>query len=277
MDVDLILMSDADKVVSRPQPAITLTASDSDAIPESAQEPGPITSLCLSLDQTDGACCGYLPQNDCQYFVYKDPDKSVSSPNFITLDELLRKQRLPMPKRRQRFALAWILSSSFLQLLESPWLSASWEKTDIVFYQDAQQPGRYALDQPHLNHRLVPQAESGPLTERDRRMQLSSSLEMLGIVLLELCFGELLEEQPCRTRHSNTGCDPIERIFDVAAAKEWHGEVEEDAGYEYAVAVGWCLGGILSAPADRWREEMLQKVVHPLESCHRHLSQRIGM
>lgn len=74
-------------------------------------------------------------------------------------------------------------------------------------------------------------------------MQLSSSLEALGIVLLELCFGELLEEQPYRTKHSNSGCDPIERIFDVAAAKEWHGEVEEDAGYEYAVAVGWCWVG----------------------------------
>lgn len=49
-------------------------------------------------------------------------------------------------------------------------------------------------------------------------------------------------------------------MFDVAAAKEWHGEVEEDAGYEYAIAVGWCLGGILSAPPDKWREEMLQKV-----------------
>lgn len=240
----------------------------------SAQGHGPITSLCLSLDQTDGVCCGYLPQDDCQYLVYKDPDMPVSSPNSITLDQLLRKQGLPMPKRRQRFALAWILSSSFLQLLESPWLAASWQKTDIVFYQDARQPGRYALDQPHLNHRLALREESGPLTERDRRMQLSHSLEMLGIVLLELCFGELLEEQPYRTQHPSTGYGPIERIFDVAAAKEWHGEVEEDAGYEYSVAVGWCLGGILSAPPDKWREEMLQKVVHPLESCHRHLSQR---
>lgn len=125
-----------------------------------------------------------------------------------------------MPQRRQRFALAWILSSSFLQLLESPWLPASWQKSDIVFYQDPKQPGQYAFDQPHLNHRLVPQVDNGPLIERDRRMQLSSSLEMLGIVLLELCFGQLLEEQPFRTRHSGSGCGPIESLFDVAAAKE---------------------------------------------------------
>lgn len=221
----ITLVADADKAMLRPPPSITLTAFESAAVPASTQEPGPITSLCLCLNQTDGMCCGYLPQDDCQYFVYKDPDKPVSSPSFITLDQLLRKQRLPMPKRclqrlpmpkrRQRFALAWILSSSFLQLLESPWLPGSWQKTDIVFYQDAKQPGRYALDQPHLNHRLAPREESGPLTERDRRMQLSSSLEMLGIVLLELCFGELLEEQPCRTQHSNSGCGPIERIFNV--------------------------------------------------------------
>lgn len=234
----------------------------------------PITSLCISLDRTEGECCGYLPQHDCHYFVYKDPDRPVPSPSFIPLDQLLRKQQLPMPKRKQCFALAWILSSSFLQLLESPWLPASWQIADIVFYQDSKQPGRYALDQPHLNHRLLPREEGIPLTERGRMMQLYSLLETLGILLLELCFGELLEDQPYRTQHSNSSCGPIERIFDVAAAKEWHGEVEEDAGYEYSVAVGWCLGGILSAPPDKWREEMLQKVVHPLESCQRHLSQR---
>lgn len=106
-------------------------------------------------------------------------------------------------------------------------------------------------------------------------MQLSSSLEMLGIVLLELCFGQLLEEQPFRTKHSGSGCGPIERLFDVAAAKEWHGEVEEKAGCEYAVAVGWCLGGMLSTPSNEWRKEMFQKVVHPLESCYGHLSPHI--
>ncbi|ROW11808.1 hypothetical protein VPNG_04992 [Cytospora leucostoma] len=139
------------------------------------------------------------------------------------------------------------------------------------------QPGQYAFDQPHLRHRLVPQVESGTLMERDRRMQLSSSLEMLGIVLLELCFGELLEEQPYRTKHPSFGYGPIERIFYVAAAKEWHREVEEEAGYEYAVAVGWCLGGMLSTPSNEWRTEMFQKVVHPLESCYGHLPQHIQL
>lgn len=254
--------------VIRPPPTITLTGFEQAATPISTPAPGPITSLCLSLDQSDETCCGYLQEEDYLYYVYKNPSSPISSPEFITLDQLLRKQRLPMPKRRQRFALAYILSSSFLQLLESPWLPASWQKSDIVFYQDSKQPGQYALDRPHLNRGLAPREASGPMTERDRRMQLSSSLEMLGIVLLELCFGKLLEEQPCRTNYSSFGSGPIERVFDVAAAKEWHGEVEEDAGYQYAVAVGWCLGGILSTPSDKWREEMLHKVVHPLELCH---------
>lgn len=94
---------------------------------------------------------------------------------------------------------------------------------------------------------------------------------MLGIVLLELCFGKLLKEQPCRAKNPPTGNNTIDRALDLQAAREWHGEVEEEAGHDYSVAVGWCLGGILSTPPDKWREAMRSKVVQSLESCHKYL------
>lgn len=218
-----------------------------------------------------------MTEEDFRYNVYQQPlilGRS-RSPISITLDQLLRNDGLPCPTRRQRIALASILSSSFLQLLESPWLSASWQKSDVVFFEDPVHPGLFKFDEPHLDHCLEERKEvkteySTP-TETNRRMQLASSLEILGVVLLELCFGKLLAEQSCRLKYPDTGDNIVERALDIQAAREWHGEIEEEAGYDYSVAVGWCLGGILSTPPDRWREAMLGNVVHPLESCHTYL------
>ena len=212
--------------------------------------------------------------------MYKESVVSENSPDLVTLDQILRGQGLPMPKRRQRFALAFVLASSFLQLLESPWLPTSWKKSDIVFFQSDDAPsGKFLLDQPHLNRNRHHPREGhlrGIATENERRKRLADALDLLGIVLLELCFGQLLEDQSYRSKYPHLqGMDEdIKAVLDVAAAKEWHGEIEEEAGYDYAQAVGWCFGGILQTSPDQWRKEMLTKVVRPLESCHSHLSKR---
>lgn len=233
----------------------------------------PITNLCRSLESSDNQLCGFVVEEDYRYYVYQEPVVTgcSNSRKSITLDALLRKDGLHCPTRRQRVALAFILSSSFLQLLESPWLSPTWQKSDVVFFEDPARPGVFKLDEPHLDNCLQRKPEPSPPTETSRRMQLSSSLETLGVVLLELCFGKLLGEQACRLKYSNTGDMTIERALDIQAAREWHGEIEEEAGYDYSVAVGWCFGGILSTPPDRWREAMLGMVVHSLESCHKYL------
>lgn len=233
----------------------------------------PISNLCRSLECPDAQLCGFMAEEDYRYYVYQEPalPGGSSLPSSITLDFLLRGGGLPCPTRRQRVTLAFILSSSFLQLLESPWLSASWAKSDVVFYEDPLHPGLFKLDEPHLDNCLEKQTDAATQTETSRRMQLFTSLEMLGVLLLELCFGKRLADQPCRIKYSDTRDSTIERALDIQAAREWHGEVEEEAGHDYSIAVGWCLGGILSTPPDRWRETMFSQVVEPLESCHKYL------
>ncbi|KAH9884171.1 hypothetical protein F4778DRAFT_571904 [Xylariomycetidae sp. FL2044] len=247
--------------------SITLTAVEESS--ELGLKLKPIANLCVSLHESDGGdkYCGFLTEGDCKYYIYKEPELPQESHDFITLDQILRRQGLPMPKRRQRYTLAFVLASSFLQLLESPWLPVSWQKSDIVFCKHSGQPRAFRLDQPHINHETKSSAECGPDTENERRMQLAKSLERLGIVLLELCFGELLEERPCRKRFTNVDDDTHKSVFDVEAAKEWSLDVEEEAGYDYATAVGWCFTGILMTPSDRWRMEMLRKVVRPWKAA----------
>lgn len=217
-----------------------------------------------------------MAEQDYRYDVYHEPGVPHHSHplSVITLDQLLQKNDLPALTRRQRVAMAFILSSSFLQLLESPWLPGSWQRSDIVFFEDPDRVGVFKLDEPHLESGLHRRREPGSLTGTNLKVELSWSLKTLGIVLLELCFGELLREQTYRLQYPETGDSSKDRAIDVIAAKEWLGEVEEEAGENYSIPVAWCLEG-LSTPYDRWREEMLSEVVLKLEWCYKCLQRKV--
>ncbi|KAJ0109406.1 hypothetical protein J7T55_000331 [Diaporthe amygdali] len=147
---------------SRFSVTITQVENSSTQGPAFAPSTNPITDLCLSLESSIGQFCGFIDDNDYRYYVYQDiavPGRS-NTPKMITLDQLLRQDGFPIPKRRQRVALAFILSSSFLQLLETPWLPASWQKSDIVFFDDPDNPGVFKLDEPHLRISLESKTES---------------------------------------------------------------------------------------------------------------------
>lgn len=179
---------------------------------------------------------------------------------------MLRGKIQPAPTRRQRYTLSLILSSSFLQLLDTPWLPATWSKSEIVFISSPETPNVFALDKPHLHRGLTASAKP-----EGKASTVYQSLDLLGIVLLELCFGMLLEDHPCRKRWPRGNNDTEKTAFDFMAAREWQLEVNEEAGPDYADATAWCLGGNRSTPPELWRREMLQKVVQPLERCRQHL------
>ena len=61
-------------------------------------------------------------------------------------------------------------------------------------------------------------------------------------------------------------------VFDIMAARDWQRHVTEEAGFDYAEAIGWCLGGNRSAPPGRWRQDMLTRVIEPLSRCRDYLA-----
>jgi hypothetical protein len=189
------------------------------------------------------------------------------------LDEILGGHAQPYPTRRQRYTLSLILASSFLQLLETPWLPTTWSKSDIVFISRPEQPNILALDQPHLRRGLVSSESQGtPSSEvPGKTTTVHDFLDLLGILLLELCFGKLLRDQPCRKKLPSGANDLEKMAFDYMAAREWQQEVNEEAGPDFADAVAWCLWGNRSCPPELWRRKMLDEVVRPLEQCRQHL------
>ncbi|KAI1370312.1 hypothetical protein F4677DRAFT_367696 [Hypoxylon crocopeplum] len=254
-------MKSTGKTIDRPVPSVTLMT-----IPAMHVSPAvkPIANLCASLNDNNASCVGFLPHDDCQFYVYRVPRQNNKTLNSVTLEQIFRGHASKPLDRRQRLALSFVISSSFLQLLSTPWLTASWAKSDIMFVSDANDPEMFALDRPHLYRNLA---------ERDCQKQsdenITRSLRQLGIVLLELCFGKLLEDQPCRKRWPLVDDENAKFALDVAAALDWLQEVEGEAGLDYASAVGWCL---LATRPGRWRQEMLRKVVQPLEGCYQCLA-----
>lgn len=183
---------------------------------------------------------------------------------MVTLDQILRSDAGFRPSRQERYSLALVLASSVLQLLDTPWLPEPLKKTEVVFVADT--AGKFHLEQPQVS-RSFSQTTAGSV-----KSTFSQSLDNLGVVLLELCFGDVLENQPHR-KNWRAGENDMERAaFDLMAARDWQREVTAEAGPDYSEAVAWCLGGNRSAPPDRWRQEMLRRVVRPLQRCRDYLS-----
>ncbi|KAI1456075.1 hypothetical protein F4805DRAFT_250115 [Annulohypoxylon moriforme] len=264
----------------QPKSKITCTSVSINSQPGQGM---PISSLCKSLNPDTSGCYGYLTEEDYRYYICRLSHQQVERFNSVTLDQILRKEVLPPPSRRQRYALSLTLASSFLQLLDTPWLPYPLKKSDIAFINDEKDSNVFLLDHPYLKREFTvsstpnrgsqKQQPSGTsdTTNHNENTERCESLELIGIVLLELCFGQLLEEHPLRKQWP-AGDDELERYkFDVFAARQWNNEVNEEAGPDFDEAIKWCFEGYRDAPQENWRQEMLQHVVRPLENCHMYL------
>lgn len=202
-----------------------------------------------------------MDEEDYRYFVYNLSSQRRSSVTSITLEHILRGDVSPAPTRRQRYAISLVLASSFLQLIETPWLTSSFRKEDITFFSDPSNANVFLLDQPHIARVFTTTSTDGA------SLPLTNSLDQFGILLLELCFGKRLADHPLRKQWPE-GRDKTEQtVFDVMAARDWQCSVIEEAGSDYSEAIAWCLGGNRSTPSEAWRQEMLKRVVLPLQRC----------
>lgn len=257
-------------------PTITLNAPSSGPDVQRFQ---PISTICESLCVIETGCKGYLelPDENRRYYVYS-VSQHAKIPHSVTLEQILNKDVRPAPTRRESFSIALIIASSFLQLLDSPWFPSTgggtypFTKSSLVFPADLSKPDIFLLHQPHIKRDFaVIAADSREVTSPSNNATptdgVGRALARLGITLLELCFRAPLEQQPCRTSWPRGESEQEREGFDFLAAKDWLREVNDEAGPEYAAAVSWCLLGNATAPADKWRSEMLNEVVRPLQRC----------
>ncbi|KAK8102086.1 hypothetical protein PG984_015232 [Apiospora sp. TS-2023a] len=230
-----------------------------------------VASICSSLHPTDDGYVGYVMDETSMYYVYQE-----AKPGYypIALEGLVRSQLGPPPTRRQRCRISLAVASSFMQLLETPWMPPNARRPEIVFVPDEQYYSpELVLEYASLLNGNTPAAASSKLGNGSPpTTQFFGPMESLGVLLLELCFWSLLEAHPLRAIFPTGETEMQKLAFDLAAAQSWRSEVLEHSGLDYKKAVDWCFQGHKDISSASWRKDMFRNVIQPLENCHRYLS-----
>lgn len=219
-----------------------VTFSRESSIAESTiPKPSPISELCITIQShTALSCLGYLhDKSKTQYQLYLQDLRSFEeNSSTVTLKELLEGDRRKFP-RQKRLLVAANLASSLVQLQRSSWLNSRWGKEDIIFNKRGQ---TVIFEKPYIATRFLSTPtdadtvckKPGLIEESEPNLHIKTSLESLGIVLLELCFGEPIENSSDKVQLRPHGDGP-NHDFCLAIANAW---TSEEIYYEDPEFVG---------------------------------------
>ncbi|KAH6679401.1 hypothetical protein B0J14DRAFT_558719 [Halenospora varia] len=186
--------------VNIPSPPISPTPSpDPSSFP--SFNTAKIDNLCLVLAQeAAGSCClGYLGDDHSQHYIYPAAQQTATlSPHAaISLHQILAAEARCQPvaiKPRDRLELAFLLSSSILQLYNTPWLSDNWSRKEI--YLLAGNSGQATT----LAHNFyvskgfaAPEVTTPADFDPELALLRNISVVNLGLALIELTFGHPIE------------------------------------------------------------------------------------
>ncbi|PVH77822.1 hypothetical protein DL98DRAFT_656537 [Cadophora sp. DSE1049] len=150
-------------------------------------------------------------------------DMKLQQEAVITLDEVLKEDAMKLHRfpPEKRANVATILASSLLQLQRTHWLKDNWTRKDIFFVTRDDKP---VFDQPYLSQDFIP-AKSHPETAPtppQSAFRPKTSLECLGILLTELCFGSPIEshQHKVQVRPLSPSTQPNHE-FNLAIAHAW--------------------------------------------------------
>lgn len=240
-----------------------------------------IKDLCSTLAtcNEDDSCLGYLSDEEHLHYemrAIKDGRILNEDCSLISLEDLLANCNRLKLTRKQRYKLAVVLASSILQLQTTPWLNNHLAKKNIFFYQNGTD---VLADQPYIQHSFASNRTSLETTPEEKssrppcstRNSTRNSLAHLGILLLELCFGQPIEKQTeLRSQYLMDG--KAHNDTDYLTARDWIYEVGEEAGEEFENAVKCCVLCNFDAKLDwtdmNFTQSVHAAVVEPLEKAY---------
>jgi hypothetical protein len=131
----------------------------------------------------------------------------------LTLGQILSPNHIDKLSRRQRYATALVLASSIAQLQSTPWLRTELNKSDVLFFPNA--------DDRSINYNEPFIQQGFPSSEETHADAVERNFFSLGILLLELCFGRRLEDEPLRKKQPVGDDAATKQAFDLMAALQW--------------------------------------------------------
>ena len=211
----------------------------------------PIADLCMTMKGLQSSqrqeCLGLLidelTRQKHGIFPPKKPCIRKGSWSTLSLQNLISQS--PTVERRftraDKLRLAVILSSSVLQLHETPWLNETWQKGDIMFID--------TIDGPLYSHPFV--AKNFHFTKPSTQLRVYNTtanihrairnpiLFALGVLLIELCLSKPMDE--LKRPEEKTSDGTTNPILDWLAADRLVQEVYVEGGSRYGDAVRHCI------------------------------------
>jgi hypothetical protein len=221
-----------------------------------------IQDLCTTLTNCHRKVCaiGFLNSTDYRHEFYSRPSSSHFSGRSSTLSKLLScrthtnqcqtvHQRRKL-SRKARKELSVHIATSLLQLYPTPWISEDWTRADIVLDNlDEMHPESAVL--PYLRRMFSTGTEIPSIATAKNTQAI---LFQLGVLLLELCVGEALED-----RYTGSGGDQRE-LFEVVHGW-WAKEAKNEEGEEVAEVIRKCLCFEFTTERKTLHNEEFQRVI----------------
>ncbi len=207
----------------------------------------------------------------------------------VTLGSLISSSRWPgepgvdkaRVSRLERYSIAATLASSLLQLYNSPWVGESWSKNDIYFVKAAE--GSPIFDRPYITRSFKSSLDGDSIASASNastRDHSVKSIEALGFMLLELCFGEAIEDQPFRKKYLGADGQPNDMTDFCTAKQWWQDHALGEGGPEFHTAIRRCLFCAFAPKSTSLEDDELcaalySEVVEPLESTLRQFTSEL--
>ncbi|EPE33047.1 hypothetical protein GLAREA_06059 [Glarea lozoyensis ATCC 20868] len=243
-----------------------------------------IEDLCSVLCVPPGPspCIGHLVR-DRETFELRSAIQKQLAPKHTTLKTLLKKpKKLYLLSRRNRYAIGSTLASSLLALQTSSWLARGLDNETILFYMrndpartDLLNEGPYVKNTFYSSLKKATSASPSPSTVEQERSATRRAIFQLGILLLELCFGECMEDQTELSKNHLIDGKPHSATA-ILTAQNWLEEVEEEEP-DLAPIIRSCVLCTFPYKCDWSNEKFTQSfcatVVEPLEELSRRWDQ----
>lgn len=158
--------------------------------------------------------------------------------------------------RIEGITVAYSLANAWLQLYATPWWSG-FATSENIYLAEPDLHGPIPQTRPYIDAAFQA-GQSAQATE--------AGFVSLGILLLELCFGRLINDHPMWKSESQVLSAMPRHMARKMVSVEWLKHVQWQAGMDYAQAVTWCLlYATINGPD--WTVEFARNVLEPLQRC----------
>ena len=198
------------------------------------------------------------------------PAVHLSKLEIVTLENLLQDRQVANDggvrqthflSRRDRLYIVTLLSISLLQLHSTPWLAGTWTKKNIFLTRVKEDPSA-PIDTSRLYVSPPMELDTAKLNRtEDSADNATRYLFALGVMLLELCFGNALEDNPVRHMYLGNDGKPNDWT-DIATATHWQKSALGELGADYAEAIRKCILCAFPRPYKDLSDDQFSEAIH---------------